>query len=146
MNEPPGAGACRQSCEHGRTAMVNQIETARDEGSRGTDHRVAAVDQLGERRFVGDTGVDRRDLPNIAHRAEEAGAHRMGRRDRDDGAPRRQPLHDVAADEPGAADYGRPVDFSSRLSLYRRAFPDASVRNLRPRESEPLIDRPVMAL
>ncbi len=63
------------------------------------DDRVGAVARRGERRRVGDVALDQLDAPRREPRCPPRIAHERTHRQ----IPRAQRVHDVAADEAGAA-------------------------------------------
>ena len=76
------------------------------ENAHQVDHPVGALHRRHHRRAVAHIRPDRRDLANIAHRLEEQRALGVAHRDRDPRACRRQPLHQMAAQKTGTAEYG----------------------------------------
>ena len=102
-----GAGIRRRARDAVGRCHVDGVEglpAALVEDAGEIDHRIRAGDGAADRRLVAHVGLDRNDLADIAARPQESGELRPPGRDADAVALMREPLNDMAPEEPAAAE------------------------------------------
>src|SRR5205814_1514492 len=107
MNKPRGPGLARQTGEAGRRGVVHHIEAlaaALAQDPDAIDHRVIAGENRLQQLLVVDTDVEETDLADIALELQEFGGAGVAGGDGQNNPAFREPLDDVAPDEPRPAE------------------------------------------